>query len=154
MEEPADLRRMKGVSWPMHEAHVRPAIPAMQAMPVSTMPGAGHVSWPEHEFKPSMLPALRAMPPMPAPSTQSISAATSQPAPAPASTLSAPAPTPPSLSPTLAPPSLTAGLVTLMRCSLCKCAVLVEEMRQHTADHFSFTGENNFTCEECGVTIK
>jgi len=26
-------------------------------------------------------------------------------------------------------------------------------MRQHTADHFSFTGENNFTCEECGESF-
>ena len=65
---------------------------------------------------------------------------------------------PPTLEPVLAPllpapPDHTSTLmVTLQRCSLCKCAVLEEEIRQHTADHFGYTGEEKFTCEECGAS--
>ena len=63
---------------------------------------------------------------------------------------------PPTLEPVLAPllpaPPAHTLMVTLQRCSLCKCAVLEEEIRQHTADHFGYTGEEKFTCEECGAS--
>ena len=45
--------------------------------------------------------------------------------------------------------------VELMRCSLCKCCVLKEEMRQHTAEHFSHLhSEQQFVCDLCGESFQ